>query len=80
MEQLLLLCRALSSPTSCRFIPALPTYRLQLKSKFGWSLSNLIALLRMNLFTHRNLWAWLDKHFDVLPEQYAQEKLQLSFK
>jgi hypothetical protein len=26
---------------------------LQLRSKFHWSLSNLVALLRMNLFTHR---------------------------
>jgi hypothetical protein len=52
---------------------------LQLKSKFGWSLSNLVALLRMNLFTHRDFWAWLDKPFEVLPEQYVQEKLQLAF-
>ena len=29
-------------------------------SSFGWSLSNLVALLRMNLFTHRDLMAWLD--------------------
>lgn len=36
---------------------------LQLKSKFSWSLSNLVALLRMNLFTYRNLWAWLDQPF-----------------
>lgn len=28
---------------------------LQLKSKFSWSLSNLVALLRMNLFTYRDL-------------------------
>jgi len=31
---------------------------LQLSSRFGWSLSNLRALLRMNLFTHRGLMAW----------------------
>jgi len=36
---------------------------LQLKSRFGWSLSNLVALLRMNLFTYRDLWAWLDAPF-----------------
>src|SRR4030042_708820 len=40
---------------------------LQLRSKFNWSLSNLVALLRLNLFTRRDLWAWLDKPFDVLP-------------
>jgi IS4 transposase len=28
---------------------------LQLRSKFNWSLSNLVVLLRMNLFTHRDL-------------------------
>src|SRR5262249_49431346 len=29
---------------------------LQMKSRFGWSLSNLVALLRMNLFVYRDLW------------------------
>jgi hypothetical protein len=37
---------------------------LQLRSRFAWSLSNLVALLRMNLFTHRDLWAWLDQPFE----------------
>ena len=32
-----------------------------------WSLSNLVALLRMNLFTHRDLWAWLDQPFEGPP-------------
>ena len=50
---------------------------LQLRSKFNWSLSNLVALLRMNLFTHRDLWAWLDKPFDVLPVPYESEQLKL---
>jgi hypothetical protein len=50
---------------------------LQLRSRFGWSLSNLVALLRMNLFTHRDLWAWLDRPFDVLPEQYEGEQLKM---
>ena len=40
---------------------------MQLRSRFGWSLSNLVALLRMNLFTHRDLWAWLDKPFGDPP-------------
>lgn len=40
---------------------------LQFKSKFEWSLSNLVAFLRWNLFTYRNLWDWIDKPFDVLP-------------
>jgi Domain of unknown function (DUF4372)/Transposase DDE domain len=40
---------------------------LQLRSKYGWSLSNLLALLRMNLFTYRDLWTWLDAPFATLP-------------
>jgi len=51
---------------------------LQLRSKFTWSLSNLVALLRMNLFTHRDLWAWLDKPFEVLPTLYDPEQLKLN--
>jgi len=37
---------------------------LQMRAQLGWSLSNLVALLRMNLFTHRDLWAWLNKPFE----------------
>ena len=40
---------------------------LQLRSRLAWSLSNLVALLRMNLFTHRDLWAWLDQPFTGPP-------------
>ena len=41
---------------------------LQLRARFAWSLSNLAALLRMNLFVHRDLWRWLDQPFAVPPE------------
>lgn len=40
---------------------------LQLKARFGWSLSNLVALLRMNLLVYRDLWAWLDEPFTAPP-------------
>lgn len=40
---------------------------LQLKATFGWSLSNLIALLRMNLFVYRDLWPWLHDPFTAPP-------------
>ena len=40
---------------------------LQFKSRFGWSLSNLVAFLRWNLFTYRNLWEWIYSPFEVLP-------------
>jgi hypothetical protein len=50
---------------------------LQLKASFSWSLSNLVALLRMNLFTHRDLWAWLDAPFEG-PPTVATEMEQTS--
>ena len=40
---------------------------LQLRARFAWSLANLVALLRMNLFTHRDLWTWLDQPFEGPP-------------
>jgi hypothetical protein len=40
---------------------------LQLKARFGWSLSNLVALLRMNLLVYRDLWTWLDEPFTGPP-------------
>ena len=40
---------------------------LQLKAQFGWSLSNLVALLRQQLFVYRDLWAWLDQPFQAPP-------------
>lgn len=48
---------------------------LQLKATFGWSLSNLVALLRMNLFVYRDLWTWLNDPFPSppLPPAPAQE-------
>ena len=38
---------------------------LQMKSQFGWSLSNLAALLRMHLLMYWDLWVWLDRPFDA---------------
>ncbi len=49
---------------------------LQLKATFGWSLSNLVALLRMNLFAYRDLWTWLNDPFTgppALPEPVQAE-------
>ena len=40
---------------------------LQLKSTFNWSLSNLAAPLRQQLFFYRDLWAWLDEPFQAPP-------------
>jgi hypothetical protein len=40
---------------------------LQLRSTFGWSLSNLVALLRQQLFVYRDLMAWLNDPFQAPP-------------
>jgi hypothetical protein len=40
---------------------------LQLKSTFGWSLSNLVALVRQQLFVYRDLYQWLDEPFRAPP-------------
>ena len=51
---------------------------LQLRSSFGWSTSNLIALLRQQLFVYRDLWAWLDSPFEPPPALDLMSK-QLEF-
>jgi len=50
---------------------------LQLKSSWNWSLSNLAAMLRFNLLTYRDLWAWLDAPYDVPVMQPLVTQLSL---
>jgi hypothetical protein len=45
---------------------------LKMKSRFNWSMSNLVALLRMNLFSRKDLWAWLNDPFPQ-PIDYAAQ-------
>lgn len=52
---------------------------LQLSSRFGWSLANLVALLRMNLFTHRDLMTWLDQPFVTPPDPQDNPQASLAF-
>jgi hypothetical protein len=54
---------------------------LQLKSSFGWSLSNLVALLRQQLFVYRDLYRWIDDPFQAPPvlEGIHDGQLQLAF-
>jgi hypothetical protein len=49
---------------------------LQQRSTFAWALSNLIALLRWNLFTYRHLWEWINRPFDT-PPQTPPDQLDL---
>lgn len=50
---------------------------LHLKSTWTWSLSNLAAMLRFNLLSYRDLWAWLDAPFHVPLVEPQPEQLVL---
>lgn len=50
---------------------------LKLKAAYGWSLSNLLALLRQQLFVYRDLYSWLDHPFEGPPAVAELEGSQL---
>jgi IS4 transposase len=50
---------------------------LQFRATLSWALSTLVALLRWNLFTYRDLWAWINKPTDTPPESARSEQLSL---
>ncbi|OPY11182.1 MAG: Transposase DDE domain protein [Syntrophaceae bacterium PtaB.Bin038] len=52
---------------------------LKHRSQFRWSLSNLVAMLRYNLFTYRDLWAWLDAPYETPPAIPLQEQPELNW-
>ena len=51
---------------------------LMLKARYGWSLSNLVALLRQQLFVHRDVWIWLDQPFTGPPIPGSTQQLLLA--
>jgi hypothetical protein len=50
---------------------------LKFRSRFAWSLSNLVAMLRYNLFTYRDLWVWIDSPYETPPIVPDVEQLSL---
>jgi Transposase DDE domain/Domain of unknown function (DUF4372) len=50
---------------------------LQLKARFGWSFSNLVYFLRMNLLVYRDLWDWLQNPFTAPPPKPLPTQLEL---
>jgi IS4 transposase len=50
---------------------------LHLKSAWAWSVSNLAAMLRFNLLSYRDLWAWLDAPFQIPIAEPVPEQLGL---
>lgn len=51
---------------------------LQLRSSWNWSLSNLVALLRQQLFVYRELWTWLNEPFRA-PLELEEAQMSLNF-
>ena len=47
-------------------------------SKAKWSLSNLASMLRLNLFTYRDLRHWLDDPFEPPPLLPESQQLTLA--
>jgi hypothetical protein len=52
---------------------------LMLKATCRWSLSNLVALLRMQLFVHRDLQTWLNNPFEGPPDLVRPAQLPIVF-
>lgn len=52
---------------------------LKLRSKVSWSVSNLVAMLRYNLFSYRELWTWIDNPFEPAPNINEMEQLSMRF-
>ncbi len=50
---------------------------LRLRSRLGWSLSNLVALIRQQLFVYRDLFVWLDDPFQAPPALEGRHDQQL---
>jgi IS4 transposase len=50
---------------------------LQFKSRCAWALSHLVALLRWNLFSYRDLWAWLEHPLATPPQLPPDLQLNL---
>ncbi len=48
-------------------------------SKAGWSLSNMAVMIRLNLFTHRNLKKWLDRPYATPPLIPEPQQTRLAF-
>lgn len=49
---------------------------LKLKSSYNWSMSNLVSLLRMNLFTQKDLWKWICKPYEIPPDKALTQPIQ----
>jgi hypothetical protein len=51
---------------------------LKVRARYNWSLSNLVTLLRLKLFTYRDLWKRIDRPTEPTPLVNEVEQLALS--
>jgi hypothetical protein len=51
---------------------------LHMRSTYQWSFSNLVALLRQQLFIYRDLWAWINSPYQPPPDMQPIDSQQLS--
>jgi hypothetical protein len=70
-------CNAVHTQIWTALIAVLLLKYLQLRSSLAWALSTLVALLTWNLFTYRDLWAWLDDPTEVPPLIPEQKQMPL---
>jgi IS4 transposase len=61
------------------FIAILLLKYLEVRSCYSRTLSNLAALLRLNLFFYRDLWEWIDNPTEPPLTVQEQEQMALSF-
>jgi hypothetical protein len=52
---------------------------LQAKAQIKWSLSNLVAMLRFNLLTYKDLWHWLDHPYYSPPSELEVVQMSLLY-
>lgn len=55
---------ALATQIYCALIAMLLVAYLKHLARYGWSMSNLVALLRQQLLVYRDLWRWIHKPFE----------------
>jgi hypothetical protein len=53
---------------------------MRFKAAIAWSLSNLVDLLRWDMFKYRNLWEWLDRPEDTPPKEPPPSYQPLPFR
>lgn len=69
---------ALATQIYCVLIAMLLIAFLKHRLQYGWSLSNLVALLRQQLLVYRDLWKWIDEPFEPPEALPAAASAQLS--